>query len=536
MSNVAHTIITNARVFTADSANPTAHAVAIKGNKILFVGNNIEASAFRGSATRVIDAGGRTVMPGFIDSHFHLMYGSLNLDGMQLEPVSNFQDLTRVVLEYASENPDLPWLAGTGLRYNAGPEFTTLTRHHLDSLVADRPIYINAFDGHTSWANTAALKMAGLFNGGDAGANSEIVMEANGTASGELREPGAFQPVSDMVPKPDEARKRALLHKGLKLTASLGVTSVHNMDGTDSQAALYAALEDLGELTCRVYMPYSVSPETELEQLEREATHMKNTYTDGLVRAGSAKFFYDGVIESYTGLLVDPYADDPSTCGSSNYEVVHFSRLVTVADRLGMQCITHSVGDMGVRRILDAYQAAALANGRRDSRHRVEHIELVHPHDLFRFKELGVIASMQPLHSPMQVDSNDIWPQRVGPQRWPHSFAWKTLRDAGATLVFGSDWPVAPQHAMRGVSNAVNRKPWVEGMPEQNQTLLDTLYSYTRDAAYAEFQEKVKGQIKPGYLADIVLLSEDIFNLPSEKLAAVRPLLTMVDGRIVYEG
>ena len=159
-----------------------------------------------------------------------------------------------------------------------------------------------------------------------------------------------------------------------------------------------------------------------------------------------------------------------------------------------------------------------------------------HPHDLSRFKELGVIASMQPLHSPMQVDANDIWPQRVGPQRWPHSFAWKTLRDAGATLVFGSDWPVAPQHAMRGVSNAVNRKPWVEGMPEQNQTLLDTLYSYTRDAAYAEFQEKVKGQIKPGYLADIVLLSEDIFNLPSEKLANVRPLLTMVDGRIVYEG
>ena len=209
--------------------------------------------------------------------------------------------------------------------------------------------------------------------------------------------------------------------------------------------------------------------------------------------------------------------------------------MVTEADRLGLQVLTHAVGDMAVRRVLDACQAAALANGKRDSRHRVEHIELIHPADLPRFKELGVIASMQPLHSPMVVDEADIWPVRVGPQRWPLSFAWQTLRTAGAMLVFGSDWPVVTQHALRGISNAVNRKPWLPGMPDQHQDLAETLLAYTRDAAYAEFQDHQKGQLKPAYLADMVLLSENIFEIPSEELANVHPLLTMLAGQIVYE-
>jgi hypothetical protein len=254
-----------------------------------------------------------------------------------------------------------------------------------------------------------------------------------------------------------------------------------------------------------------------------------------MLRAGSVKFFIDGVIEGYTGLLVDPYADDPSTCGAANYEIGHYNQVVAEADRLGLQVITHSVGDMGVRRVLDAYQYAEKQNGRRDSRHRVEHIELIHPQDLPRFRDLSVIASMQPLHSPMQVDENDIWPVRVGRERWPLSFAWRTIREAGATLVFGSDWPVVTQDALRGVSNAVNRQPWEQGMPDQRQTLTDTLLSYTRDAAYAEFQEHLKGRIKTGTLADLVLLSKDIFTIPSDEIAGIRPVLTMMDGRVAYE-
>ena len=200
-----------------------------------------------------------------------------------------------------------------------------------------------------------------------------------------------------------------------------------------------------------------------------------------------------------------------------------------------MQVYTHAVGDLGVRRVLDAYENAQKRNGRRDSRHRVEHIELIHPQDLPRFKELGVLASMQPLHSPMRVDENDVWPMRVGRQRWPLSFAWQTLRESEARLVFGSDWPVVTQDPLRGVSNAVNRLPWEEGMPHQRQTLADTLIAYTRDAAYAEFQEHQKGQLREGFLADLVMLPEDLFEVPPQEIASLKPSLTMVDGRVVYE-
>jgi predicted amidohydrolase YtcJ len=338
-----------------------------------------------------------------------------------------------------------------------------------------------------------------------------------------------------MVPKPDQVRRRTLVQKALALTASLGVTSVHNMDGSEEQAAFYAALEDLGQLTCRIYIPYSITPATSLDAIEKEALAMKQAYHGEMLRAGSVKFFIDGVIEGYTGLLVDPYADDPSTCGAANYEIEDYNRMVAEADRLGLQVVTHSVGDMGVRRVLDAYQNAQRLNGNRDARHRVEHIELIHPEDLPRFKELGVIASMQPLHSPMQVDENDVWPVRVGRERWPLSFAWRTIRQAGATLVFGSDWPVVTQDPFRGVSNAVNRRPWAEGMPDQRQTLTETLLAYTREAAYVEFQEHQKGQIKAGYLADLVLLPKDLFAIPPEEIAGQKPVLTMVDGKVVYD-
>jgi predicted amidohydrolase YtcJ len=244
----------------------------------------------------------------------------------------------------------------------------------------------------------------------------------------------------------------------------------------------------------------------------------------------------DGVIESYTGLLVDDYVGRPGIKGEANYEMEHFNRLAIEADRLGFQIFVHAVGDGAVRRTLDAYQTIQQVNGRRDSRHRVEHIELIHPVDLHRFAELGVIASMQPLHSPLEANDPDIWPSRVGEDRWACSFAWRTLRRAGAHLAFGSDWPVVTQNPYLGLYAALNRQPWRPGLPDQRQTLADTIAGYTRDAAYAEFQEQEKGQLRPGMLADMVLLSADLETLPPQEVAQVRPLVTMVDGRVVYEG
>ncbi len=534
MSPDADILITHARCFTADPANPRAEAVAVRGNRIAFVGSANDGEAWRGPRTRVIDAQGCTLMPGFIDSHFHLLMGSIELADAQLGEVKTFGALAGSIRKFAGDHPDRRWLVGRGLPYSILPDAEMLTRHHLDSIVSDRPLVVFAYDTHTAWANTDALRRASLLKDGKTVApNSQIVLGPDGLANGELRELGAYRPVLDLIPPPGDAEKRSLLRQGLAQAAAFGVTSVHNMDGDAGQLALYAALEDLGELTLRVVVPYSVKPDTPIEALQ-EAVAMHDTSSD-LVRGGCVKFFMDGVIESYTALLLDDYAGQPGNRGDANFSAEHFARLASEADRLGLQIFVHAIGDAAVRRTLDGFAAAQRANGcRREAcRHRVEHIELIHADDLPRFAELGVIASMQPLHAPTTAHSSDVWPARVGPARWHRSFAWRSLRESGARLVFGSDWPVVSQNPMRGVHAALNRKPWIEGGVDHRQTLADTLIAYTRDAAYAEFQEYQKGQLRVGMLADMVLLSRDLFAVPVDEIDRVHPVLTMCDGRIV---
>ncbi|OGN88703.1 MAG: hypothetical protein A2Y88_13660 [Chloroflexi bacterium RBG_13_48_10] len=534
MSTHADTMIINANVFTADREHPTAQAVAIRGRHIVYVGDEVGISEWKGEGTRVVDGRGCTLMPGFIDSHFHMLHGSLTLDDIHFETCFSYEDTVQAIRNFAAENLAVPWLTGFGLRYNLGPNFTPLTRQHLDAILADRPIAITAYDGHTMWVNTLGLRTAGILNGGECPPNSEVVLDEHGVATGELKE-YASKHISNILPVPDRSDKLRLLRKGVKIASAMGVTSIHNMDGDDEQAGLYTALEQDGDLTVRVYVPYSIRVETPIDAIQEQAFLLKTKYQSELVRGGCVKLFMDGVIETYTGLLVDPYDDNPSTCGDSNYAVEHFNQNILEADHLGLQTFVHSVGDGGVRRVLNAYALAQRKNGMRDSRHRVEHIEVIHPDDLSRFKELGVIASMQPLHAPPSVDDGDIWQFRVGESRWPLSFAWTDIRKAGARLIFGSDWPVVSQNPMLGVHNTLNRKPWAHDMPHHHQDLADTLRSYTCDAAYGEFQEHVKGSLKPGYLADLVLLSDDIFKIPVETMKEVHPQMTMLGGKITYE-
>ncbi len=283
----------------------------------------------------------------------------------------------------------------------------------------------------------------------------------------------------------------------------------------------------------RVYVPFRVEPEMKPDVIS-EAVDMRSASTDK-VRGGLVKFFMDGVIETGTGLLLDDYEGRPGYRGTSQFEPEHFTELALEADKHGLQIAVHCTGDGAVRRVLDTYEIVQKQNGRRDSRHRIEHIELVGDADVPRFAELGVIAAMQPLHSPTEVGSFDPWPARVGPARYRRSFAWQTLREAGAHLAFGSDWTVADMNPITGIHAALNRTPWQEGDPEQSQTLEDTLLGYTRDAAYAEHMEHEKGILKEGYLADVVMLSEDIFQTPKEEMLRVKAMLTICDGEITYE-
>lgn len=541
MPSPADLIITHARVLTQNPDQPRAEAVAVRGNRIAFVGGVADAEAWRGPGTRLIDGQGATLIPGLIDSHFHLMHGALGLDTAQLWPATTPDQVAAILRDYLAGNRTRPWVQGWGLRYAIFPDEPPV-RRQLDAIAADRPMLLTAYDGHTAWANTRALELAGVLTGHPEVAQAEwIVRDSTGMPTGELRE-GAMALVREHIPEPDAARRRELVQAALKRLAQAGLTSVHNMDGSLEQLSLYAAMEDVGELTLRVYVPYSVTPETTVEQLA-EAVEMARLQGDpasdggpGLARGGAAKFFMDGVLESYTALMLAPYADKPDSSGEGLYSLEHFARMAAECDRRGLQIFVHCCGDGAVRRTLDGYAAVQRANGRRDSRHRVEHIEVIHPDDLPRFRQLGVLGSVQPLHAPPNVNDGDVWPARAGRERWPLSFAWRALHEAGVHLAFGSDWPVVTYDPLLGLQAALTRRPWQPGDPEQRQTLDEALAGYTRDAAYAEFQEHEKGQLKPGMLADLVLLSGDLEQTPPEAITSLKPVLTVMDGRIVFEG
>jgi predicted amidohydrolase YtcJ len=527
-------LFVNAAVYTADPLYPRAQAVAVHNGRIVFAGANAHAENLRGPHTEVIDARGRTLLPGLIDSHFHLLWGSLKLDKLRLDDARTLDEVLAATAAYAAAHPQRAWIEGVQLLYGAIPPGRSLDRQLLDAIVPDRPVYLTAFDGHTAWANTEALRRAGLLAWRETLPGSEIVRDlATGTPTGELREPGAFDPVRSLIPPPTAAERQDALRRGLALCAQHGITSVHNMDNWNDGIEVYAALEAQGELTVRVYVPFNVEPDTPLDQIPA-AAELARRYYSPFLRAGAVKVFMDGVLESYTALMVDEYADLPGSCGGALHTAERFNAISAAADHLGLQIFVHACGDGAVRRTLDGYAHARRTNGPRDSRHRVEHIEVIHPADIPRFAELGVIASMQPCHCPPSLNSGDIWPQRAGAPRWPLSFAWQTLRAAGARLAFGSDWPVAPMDPFLGLWSGLARTPWQKGDPPQRLELAALIDGYTRGAAYAEFQEEHKGMIRAGFLADLVLLDADLFGLPLEEVAKVRPVLTMVDGKIVY--
>lgn len=530
----ADTLFVNAHVYTVDDANPTADAVGVVGNRIVFVGSNVQAEAWRGDATRVIDCGGKTLLPGLIDSHFHLLFGSEKLEDLDLDSAYSRAELGALLEAWAESHPDLKWIEGVQAHYVA-LEGEEPVRKFLDAIVPDRPVFITAFDGHTSWANTLALELGGILHGADLPPGNVIVMEpGSNTATGELREAAAKDPVRRLIAEPTPEQHKALLRKGMALAASYGLTSIHNMDGNDYRLGLYKELEDAGEMTLRVYVPWDIKPETPIEAISA-AAEWKALPQGEFVRTGCVKVFMDGVLESYTGLMVDDYPGHPGNKGEALHTAERFNQIAEVADKYGLQIFVHCCGDGAVQRVLDGYAYAQEANGVRDSRHRVEHIEVIYPTDIPRFAQLGVIGSMQPYHYPPGVLPTQTWPAHAGADRWKYSFAWKTLREAGMRHAFGSDWPVVSMDPMLGFWAALNRKPMQDGDPEQAQTLEQTIAGYTKDAAYAEFMEDEKGQLKVGYLADIVLLSEDIFETPKEEFRRVHADLTMVNGKVVFE-
>ena len=548
---LATLIVTNGKVLTMDEARPRAEAVALQGERVLAVGTTDEIAALAGAGCRVIDAGGATVLPGLIESHLHLFMGGNELGHLQLLHVQGAEALRQALGAFAAANPDAPMLMGQGCDYAILGR--ALTRHDLDAIIPDRPVLFTAADHHTAWANTRALEMAGILHGRSLGVGNEIVLGADGLATGELREFEAFAPVlaltgqtriaagiatgEEPVPAPDHADLIADLEpmeRGLRHCARHGFTSLVNMDGNRYTLLVLAELRRQGRLTARVRVPFHYRPHRQPADLA-EATALSAEFNDDWLASGFVKLFMDGVVDSETAAMLHDYPDHPGWKGDPLHTAERFNEIAIEADRRGLQIAVHAIGDGAVRRVLDGYQAARQANGPRDSRHRIEHIELIDRADVPRLAALGVTASIQPVHAPGAMDF-PLLPtmNKIHRDRWRDAYLCRDLAAAGARLAFASDWPVTDINPFRGIQAALTR-PRYEGGTDQTLGLHDILAGYTIGGAWAEHTEDRKGRLRAGYLADLVILSGDIEATPIPEIGEMRAAVTVCGGRVVWE-
>jgi hypothetical protein len=541
----ADLILKGARVHTVDPAKPGAEAVAVRGGRIARVGAEAEVMRLRGPATRVIDLPPEAlVLPGFNDGHTHFLDGALGLDQVDLTGAATLEEIQERVRRYAAARPGEPWILGFGWLYSTFLERLPRSRD-LDAVEKVRPVLLYSYDGHTAWVNSAALRAAGISARTPPlpPAKGDIVRDPKtGEPTGALKE-GAMALVERAVPKPSREKKLDALRRGMRHAASLGVTSIQNCSGGRDEIDLYDELRRTGELTLRTRtaFPMPDNPAGVSQAFVARLVAAREALgTNPYVQAGAVKFFADGVIESNTAAMLAPYANDPATNGTPHYDARQLAAMVRRVDAAGLQIYIHAIGDAGVRMALDALETAARERPGRRRRHRLEHIETIDAADIPRLGRIGVIASMQPYHAYPEPNLLDVWAANIGPERLPRAFAWKALATAGARLVFGSDWPVVTLDPIPGIRTAVLRqdtdgRPEGGWVPEQRVTLEQAVAAYTINGAFASFEEDRKGSITAGKLADLAVLSRDLFAVPPAELHRTRVLLTVFDGRVVFE-
>tara|TARA_R110002110_G_scaffold38465_9_gene125502 strand:- start:3812 stop:5491 length:1680 start_codon:yes stop_codon:yes gene_type:complete len=555
----ADIVIHSGTLITFDPDRPGAQALAIKDGLITAVGDNAKVMAMAGPDTRLIDAGGGTVLPGIIDSHVHLFGGSVELSSLSLYGLQGLDAMATAIKPFADQNPDDDLVFCVMADYDILGTGTTLTRHDLDTLLPDRPLAMFAPDHHTVWANTAALKAAGLLQGGIVDAGSEIVMGDDGLANGELLEFGAYAPVLAMTrhagremlglttgrdPEPPATPAQRQMDKdaivqGLAHCAEQGITGLHLMDGNVYQLDLLRELDAEGRLPCRCMVPFHFKGTDPIERIATEGVRMRDGYQGDKVWCGHMKMFIDGVIESGTALMLQPYPGDLGKDDNTGDEVFtqdHFVAAAIEADKQGLQIAVHAIGDAGVRRTIDAYAAAQNANGKRDSRHRIEHLEVMHTDDIPRLSDLGIVASIQPGHAPFgHIFAPGAVGQYLHPDQIAGAYAWRDIRETGAKVIFSTDWPVIPVDVMPNIRAAIAPLDLGKDWRDQTQTLHETLASYTRDNAWVEFNEYRKGQIKIGMMADVVVMSHDLTALAPADITQAQAQVTICDGQITFQ-
>jgi hypothetical protein len=528
----ADLVLLSAKIWTGDSKNPEAEALAVRDGRIVAIGMDSAIEKLKGPKTVVVDGKWRRVVPGFIDCHTHMSGGGFDLLAVDLRKAVDPSDFTRILAAYAKTRPAGEWLTDGAWDETRWTPPVLPTKALLDPATGDHPACLSRQDGHAMVCNSLALKIAGVTAATPDPPGGVIVRGAKGEPTGVLKD-GAMDLVWVKRPPRSPAEMAAALRAAMKNAARFGVTSVQDLPGTAADVPAWAALRDAGEMTVRVNYRPSLSRWEKAKELQ---SSMKN---DDWLRIGGVKGFMDGSLGSGTAVMFEGFSDDPGNRGVYSAEAIPLSNIeghIAGADKAGLQVEVHAIGDRANSELLDIYQRVEKQNGPRDRRFRIEHAQHLRASDIPRFAELGVIASMQPYHA---VDDGRWAMNRLGQTRAQGTYAFRTLLDDKSTLAFGSDWDVAPISPILGIAAAVTRRT-IDGknpagwVPEQKISVEEALRAYTVSAAYAGFEEKDKGTLETGKLADFVILAADPFRAKPEDLEKIEVDTTVVGGRVVY--
>jgi predicted amidohydrolase YtcJ len=529
----ADLIITNARIWTVDKTRPQAEALAVLGERIVAVGSAADVDAWHGPQTKVLDARGKLLLPGFNDSHVHFVDGGAHLQEVQLKDAASPQEFAQRIGERAKTTPKGEWITGGDWDEQKWSPPNLPTKELIDPLTPNTPVAVNRYDGHEILVNSVVLRLANITDKTPDPPGGQIVRDEQGNPTGVLRD-AAQDLVNKVMPPMSSARRIRAIRHALEHAASLGVTSVQDMNPSYDDVKAYAEMQDRGELTVRIY----VAP-LETGWKDQAKIGVRRAFGTPLLRMGAVKGYADGSLGSETAYFFDAFTDDPKNHGLLSDEMHPPSAMLARlkgADAAGLQLCIHAIGDRAISMILDIFEQIEKANGRHDRRWRIEHSQHMAAKDFARYARLGVIASVQPYHA---IDDGRWAEKRIGPDRIKRTYAFRTFLDSGVRLAFGTDWSVAPLSPMWSIYAAVTRATldgknpdgWV---PEQKLTVAEAVEAYTMGSAYAEFQEKEKGSITPGKLADFVVLRDDIFKIPPAQIKNVRVEATYLGGKLVF--
>ena len=532
-ANAPDLILHNARIITLDDGGPTdATAVAVRGGRVVVVGSDQRALALRGPLTRVVDLGGAVVVPGLVDSHCHLQGLGKSLAQIDLMDTPSAVACIQQVADAMAEMPGTSWLQGRGWDQNDWEIREYPHRSLLDEVTGDRPCLLRRVDGHAAWVNTAALAAAGIDRDTPDPAGGQILRDADGEPTGILIDNGVDL-VSGNIPRPDrnEVRRRILL--AVEHCLAHGLTAVHDAGVTWEHADIYEQMARTGELSLRYYGMLTDDPET----LEPGFAHGPRSAKDGLFTVRAVKLYADGALGSRGAMLLEDYTDQPGHRGLPVTPQYHMGDVCRRAARAGFQVGTHAIGDAANRMVLDMYQEVVTELGLQDHRWRVEHAQILAPEDIPRFGQLGVIAAMQPVHCTSDMDWAD---ERLGEERLLGAYAWRSLLDSGAHVCSGTDFPVERVSALAGLF-AARTRTHPDGTPLggwQPQEMLDgrtALELATTESAYAAFAEHELGRVREGFRADLTVLDGDPVNCEPAELLTMKVVMTVVDGRVLYQ-